>query len=31
VTHSRIGRPDSKEYFGGHDEGYAEHASATHD
>lgn len=32
VTHSQIGRPDSKEYFGGHDaEGYAGHASATHD
>ena len=32
VTHSKIGRPDSKEYFGGHDaEGYAEHAGTAHD
>jgi dihydropyrimidine dehydrogenase (NAD+) subunit PreA len=32
VTHSQIGRPDSKEYFGGHDaEGYAQPAGAAHD
>ena len=32
VTHSQIGRPDSKEYFGGHDaEGYAQHAGTAHD
>ena len=32
VTHSKIGRPDSKEYFGGHDaEGYAAPAGTAHD
>ncbi len=32
VTHSQIGRPDAKEYLGGHDaEGYAEHAGTAHD
>jgi hypothetical protein len=32
VTHSQIGRPDAKEYFGGHDaEGYARPTGATKD
>jgi dihydropyrimidine dehydrogenase (NAD+) subunit PreA len=32
VTHSQIGRPDSKEYWGGHDtEGYDQHAGTAHD